>query len=295
MNTQDDMKDIDPRAIALFQALKGKKSGGIGQKAGNFLTTMGGGTPPTQEDHSGKLLETILGEQAKSLYRNPLDDKLKQAEIDALSQPPPTGFVRVGKQTLADPNHVNPNEQVAIDREERQHEKEMADQQAAKEAKESSDNLIRMRSQDVYDTATNIEKGANFFGPIGGDLPTWAAPSSWLPGGKTPGERTDWEANLDKLRASLTLEQVNAMRSTGTTGSTGMGVLSNSDIKLLTDAATALRRNLEPKDAMRYIKQIKDVQAKFLGINNGGQQLPGGGGNDIDAELAEIDRQLQGG
>lgn len=248
----------------------------IRKAIGSAMVTLGTGKPPEVPDDYNEL---FLKEAIKNEFEDPTVRQLREAEISALNQPPPPGFIRHGKQLLPDPNHINPNEQVAIDREQRQYDKDMAEQKAAAQAKESNDNLIKMQAQDVYDTATNIEKGANFFGPIGGDFPTWAAPSSWLPGGKTPGQRTDWEANLDKLRAGLTLDRVNAMRSAGTTGSTGMGVLSNTDIQLLTNASTALRRNLEPKDAMRYIKQIKDIQAKFLGLSDRGD------GNSTNTDL----------
>jgi len=242
----------------------------MGQSLANAMSVLGGGKPI--HDQSSDYSKIFATEKIKQMFEDPTVRQLRQAEIDALSTDPGEGFKRVGKQVLPDPKYIDPNEQVAIDREKRIYEKEMAEQKAAEEAKASQANLMKMQAQDIYNTVGEIEKGADFFGPIGGDLPTWAAPSSWLPGGKTPGQRTNWEANLDKLRASLSLEKINELRNAGKTGSTGMGILSDKDISLLTNAATALRRNLEPKDAMRYIKDIKDVQAKLLGIggNQGG-------------------------
>ena len=275
----------------IAQATKPKN---IGNRIGDALSILGGGKAIEVDD--GNDYQRLYAQEAiKKQFEDPTVRQLREAEITALNQPPPPGFVRVGKQTLADPNHVNPNEQVAIDREKRQYDKDMAEQQASAEAKSSQANLFKMQAQDIYNTVGEIEKGANFFGPIGGDLPTWAAPSSWLPGGQTPGQRTNWEANLDKLRASLSLEKINELRSAGKTGSTGMGILSDKDINLLTNAATALRRNLEPKDAMRYIKDIKDVQAKLLGIG-GNTNLPGQvsqqPNNDLDAQVNSMLDQL---
>lgn len=174
----------------------------------------------------------------------------------------PEGFVLVGGKPMADPNYVSQTEQLKLDEAE-------AERQAALESKRAKESLAKLQAQDIYNTAGEIEKGAGFFGMMG-DAPSWAAPSTYIPGGKTYGDRANWEANIDKLRAGLTLENINTLRNAGSTGSTGMGVLSDKDINLLTNAATALRRNLEPKDALKYIKDIKDVQAKLLGMKTGG-------------------------
>lgn len=240
----------------------------IGNRIGDAVSILGGGQP-IPVDGGNDYAKLYAQEAIKKQFEDPTVRQLREAEIVALQAPPPKGFVRVGKQTLADPDYIDPKEQVAIDRESRQADKDQADIQATLEAKEAQANLAKMQAQDIYNTAGEIEKGKDFFGPLGGDLPTWAAPSSWLPGGKTPGQRTNWEANLDKLRAGLSLEKINELRSAGKTGSTGMGILSDRDISLLTDAATALRRNLDPKDAMKYIQDIKDVQARLLGIQQG--------------------------
>ena len=197
------------------------------------------------------------------------------------------GLLNIGGKPVEDPAFMDEKEAFELESAKRKErdaaEKAKRELQEAMRAEEAKANLAKVQAQDIYNTASEIEKGSGFFGMMGG-MPSYAVPSTYIPGGKTYGDRANWEANIDKLRAGLSLEKIGELRSAGTTGSTGMGVLSDRDINLLTNAATALRRNLEPRDALKYIKDIKDVQAKLLGIVPGGVQQSNQAGS-VDSNL----------
>ena len=258
-----------PNAQALISQLMPKQNLGTG--VGDFLTRLGGGKP----DDSNSTLSNIYAKEAiNKQFEDPTVRQLRQAEIDALSQPPPEGFVRYGKQTFPDPNFVKPADQAKMD------EAAAADQREA--------DSIRLGAQDTLNTIGEVKKGKQFFGYAGG-LPSYAAPSSLIPGGATYGERQKWESNLKKLLAQKFVEIISNMKRVSKTGATGLGSMTEQEGAKLQAAASALNAGLVPDDAMELLDEMEILNKKILGqpINSGNSSL-----SDIDAELAEIDRQL---
>ena len=248
---------------------------------------MWGGVKPdtgSQDNLMNKYLETIIGEQAKQLYADPTVRQLREAEIEALKTPPPQGFVRVGKQTLADPNYVKPptvSEQLKIDEEQK--------------ANDAQSEMIRGKAQQNLSSIEEAKKGSKYFGMLGG-LPSVAAPSTWIPGGGNYDERKVWENNINQLLSQKVVDLITEMKQASKTGATGFGQLTEKEGAILREASTALSRDLPEKQALYYLNEMEKINKRILGIpfeetgNTGGS-----GGNDlssIEAELAQINSQL---
>lgn len=89
----------------------------LGTGVGNALSTMQqvyGGVKPKDTDLQGDILKTILGEKAKALYRDPIQQEKDRSIIDSnnartealksmASADIPEGFVRVGGKIVRDP------------------------------------------------------------------------------------------------------------------------------------------------------------------------------------------------
>ena len=120
----------------------------IGQSLGAYAT----GKPVNIQDQDSDLEKLLMQEAVKSQFEDPTVRQLREAEINSLSQPPPSGFKRIGKQIVVDPEYIDPKEQIQID-------KYKEEQQQAEEAKLSKANLAKMQAQDIYNTVSEIEKG----------------------------------------------------------------------------------------------------------------------------------------
>lgn len=126
------------------------------------------------------------------------------------------------------------------------------------EQKEKED-LSNKKSQLVKDAANNalgtikeVESGLDNFGTLG-NLPSF-------PGTK----RVNWEANVNKLKSEQVLNTIKEMKDASKTGATGFGALSEKELSVLENAATALRKDLPKEDAQRYLNQIKTSMQKII-------------------------------
>jgi hypothetical protein len=80
----------------------------------------------------------------------------------------------------------------------------------------------------------------------------------------------NWEKNVDRIKAMKIVETLNSMKNVSKTGATGFGPLSEGELKILTDASTALDKDLSAKDAERYMKKIEKISNKILGRDKPG-------------------------
>ena len=116
--------------------------------------------------------------------------------------------------------------------------------------------LVINSAKEALSTIGEIEKGIQYFGLTGG-LPS-------IPGS----ERANWESNVNKLMAQQVLDVMSSLKNASKTGATGFGQLSEKELSLLKNAATALKRTLSSEDATRYLNQIKDSFSKVLQPQN---------------------------
>lgn len=119
--------------------------------------------------------------------------------------------------------------------------------------------LVKDSAQDVLNTIGEVEKGINYFG-LTGQLPS-------IPGTA----RANWEANVNKLLSGKVLDVMTKMKQASKTGATGFGQLSNKELGVLQQASTAIKRGLSPKDAQRY---INDMKANLQKVIEGQQEIP---------------------
>lgn len=133
---------------------------------------------------------------------------------------------------------------------------EQADKE--KQKQEKSD-FVKSSAMDTLNTIQEVEKGISNFGFFG------SIPS--VPGT----QRKNWEANVDKLLSSKVINLMTSMKEASKTGATGFGQLSEKELKVLQDASTALKRNLSPKDAQKYLDGMKSATQKILNKQQGAQ------------------------
>lgn len=131
--------------------------------------------------------------------------------------------------------------------------KEAADLQEAEQKKKNASDMVKQSAQDTLDTIGEIEKGIKYFGAMG-NFPALPAEYS----------KQNWKANVDKLRSKLVLDLMNQMKQASRTGATGFGQLSEKELRVLQNSATALREGLSEDDAQRYINKIKESAQKVL-------------------------------
>jgi hypothetical protein len=124
------------------------------------------------------------------------------------------------------------------------------------EAKNKSKDMVLSSAQDTLNTISEIEKGSEHFGATG-DL--WTL-NPW------DYERKNWVANVDKLKGKLVLDLMTNMKSASKTGATGFGQLSEKELEVLQNSATALKRGLSKEDASKYLTEIKTKAQKVLGV-----------------------------
>lgn len=108
-------------------------------------------------------------------------------------------------------------------------------------------------AKDTVETIAEIKKDINNFG-LWGALPS-------IPG--TP--RVNWEANVDKLLSKKIVDLMSEMKNASKTGATGFGQLNQEELKVLKNASTALKRTMNPSDAMKYLGQMEVIARKVLG------------------------------
>lgn len=208
-----------------------------------------------------------------SPYETERQKQMAKQEFKPATGNLPPGFVDVNGTPKPDPNFMSPQEQqkyeIEMANEQREADKFQAESDAALQAKTSGQKAYRDKAQNNLNTLNEIEAGAEFFGPLG-DAPSIFSPSS-IPGiGGKYDERANWEANIDRLKAELTFDKIQELKNASETGATGLGPVAVTEFEALGNAATALRRNLGKKDALREIRTIKRVYQNMLGAGSGG-------------------------
>ena len=170
--------------------------------------------------------------------------ELSRVSGDSGSLPVPDGFEIIGYDQKGTPMVRKIKESVA-------------DKKLAMEIKKEED-LTKIQkaaeldnANDMLNTIGEIKKTMQHFGPLG-NVPS-------LPGTS----KVNWNANFEKLVGKQTLDVIQRMKDKSATGATGMGVLSDKDIQILKDSATALRKDLPQADAQRYISQIEEVYQRL--------------------------------
>ena len=170
--------------------------------------------------------------------------ELSRVSGDSGSLPVPDGFEIIGYDQKGTPMVRKIKESVA-------------DKKLAMEIKKEED-LTKIQkaaeldnAKDMLNTIGEIKKTMQHFGPLG-NVPS-------LPGTS----KVNWNANFEKLVGKQTLDVIQRMKDKSATGATGMGVLSDKDIQILKDSATALRKDLPQADAQRYISQIEEVYQRL--------------------------------
>jgi len=169
---------------------------------------------------------------------------------------PDTG-VSIPEYQLADnPEYLDPEQR-----------QKMAD---AEQTKKLQAEQARAAGLSMLQALQGAEKGLDFFGGYG-DMPTttpFGTPNPLVTTnyqGKR-GERADWEANLSNLESQKMIDTIMKMKEASATGATGFGQLSEKEGQVLRQASMKLRRNLDSKDAQKYITQMKEIQKKALGM-----------------------------
>lgn len=194
--------------------------------------------------------------------------ELSRVSGDSGSLPVPDGFEIIGYDQKGTPMVRKIKESVA-------------DKKLAMEIKKEED-LTKIQkaseldnAKDMLNTIGEIKKTMQHFGPLG------HVPS--IPGTS----KVNWNANFEKLVGKQTLDVIQRMKDKSATGATGMGVLSDRDIKILENSATALRKDLPKADAQRYISQIEEVYQRL--VNSYGQESGGLSFNsEAEAEAANL-------
>jgi len=118
---------------------------------------------------------------------------------------------------------------------------------------------------DSLDTITEVEKGINYFG-AGALFP--AIPSAQP-------AKLKWQANLNKLLAGKIINVMNEMKRVSRTGATGFGQLNRSELKVLQDASTALKKTMSPKDAQAILNKMKIPLQKIAQVESIGSEIQG--------------------
>lgn len=132
-------------------------------------------------------------------------------------------------------------------------EEKRAEENVKREMKQKEDEKrLRVEAEEMLSTIDEVKKGMKHFGMFG-NLPS-------IPGS----ERKNWEVNVNKLMAEKVLKVMSDLKRASATGSTGFGQLNRSELQLLKDAATALKKDLSQEDAQRYLAQIEAPLRKAL-------------------------------
>lgn len=227
-----------------------------GQSIANAMSVLGGGKPLYGGEQSD-LSKLYAQEAIKSQFEDPTVRQLREAEIKALSMEPPKGFVRQGKQLLADPDYVKPVEQAKLDED-------------ARVRIAETDSLLNS-AQDNLATIQKVKEGSKYFGPLGG-LPTMADPQSLLGLNKKHyASRKEWENNVNKLLSQKVVDLISEMKRVSKTGATGFGQLSEKEGAILQQASTALSKDLPQEQALYYLNEMEKIHKKVLGGGNQGQ------------------------
>jgi hypothetical protein len=140
----------------------------------------------------------------------------------------------------------------------------------ADEKKAFASQEIKDSALDMLDAIKEAKAGRENFG-IKGIIP---------PVPNTP--QAKWHANVDKLLAANVITIMNNMKQASRTGATGFGQLNRSELKLLQDAATTLKKTLDPRDAIAILDKMEAKFRKVAGEPEGGID------SGLNAEIGKV-------
>ena len=184
-------------------------------------------------------------------------DKKQTSGIDAAIQQPSGDIAQQPKSTTTQPNMELKSYKAGgatfekVERDTQAEKLDLEKQEQEKIEKKKTE-MIMSSAEDTIETIGNIKAQINQFG-LFGQLPS-------VPGNK----RMVWEANFEKLKSKLVLDLMTQLKEASKTGSTGFGQLSEKELKVLEDGATALRRTLPKEEAMKILNKMEKVAQKVL-------------------------------
>lgn len=124
---------------------------------------------------------------------------------------------------------------------------EIAKQQEQENAKKTATKALDLVNSLETSSGKNAAIGAKGF--TGGLLRGWVVPGT---------EAANFVSQFDSLKSLLTLENMGIMK----------GVLSDSDMKVIQQASTALNRNMSESEFDKELKKVKDVLSTKVGLSN---------------------------
>lgn len=257
-----------------------ERIGGGMSTAGNILLQSAGITPPKQAD-----ISTGPDFYEKERYKQELkqSDPLYQAKIDALGGVTGDGSIPTDSTAGTDFSDAGAYSSMwqQIPEEERGYfMKEPAIQNIEgipttigykpvlteegkeyyknKKTNERASVRVKDAASEALQSIGEVKKGIGYFGLTGG-LPS-------IPGTS----RATWEAYINKLLSKKIVNLMNDMKSASKTGATGFGQLSEKELELLQNAATALKRTMKPEDALKILDEMEAIQRKIIGGDQAG-------------------------
>lgn len=103
--------------------------------------------------------------------------------------------------------------------------------------------------------------------------------------GKVPGsDATNLQGTLDTIKANLGFDQLMAMRAGSKNGASGLGALSENEMRLLTSLSQSLDRSQSPEQLVKNLTELKNKYSGFqgaLGFQTSRQNGQGGGGMQV--------------
>ncbi len=121
-------------------------------------------------------------------------------------------------------------------------------------------NFIINQAQDSLDTIAEIKKGIGNFGAFG-----QLVPKEVMPG--TP--YYTWQTNVDKLLSGKMIDLMTQMKEASKTGATGFGQLSEKEGQILREASTAIKKGLNPDQAMKELNKLESALKKVIQKKSG--------------------------
>lgn len=134
----------------------------------------------------------------------------------------------------------------------------MKRREEAKLAK-NKEELANLEGLEALRAVKNLKEKIKYFGPFGGRIHPIA---SFL-----DTDKVDWDANLKRLKGLLVLDKMARLKQASKTGATGFGQLSNKELMLLENSATALKPEMSEEDALRYLNEIEEKLENTAGLN----------------------------
>ena len=159
--------------------------------------------------------------------------------------------------------------------------KKQKEKSDAEQAQSGKDELLRQGAEENLNAIGEAKKGIKYFGAMG-NVPTIVAPSTILSGGAEYAPRKNWETNINKVLSQKVIDVMTAMKQASKTGATGFGQLSNKELGVLQEASTALKRDLAPQDAEKYLNEMEKIHRRVLSGGGRFGQGAQAAGDEID-------------